>query len=545
MNLSEAWKTSRTTYVELVYRPILRSGLTARRVGTRKSVSDAVTGATINKLIFALFTFGGAIFPFLVYRLRLEGVAVISLTVAVALSVLLVFGYIVLYCVQVLPSFVSTGSFGPLSLLPLSRRETSLVSLMTLWRTLDSILIISLISEAAAVAYYTGSAPAVVLVTITSLSGTLLAVGTALWFTSIFQRRIEGTPGAWGMRLVELRRLFRAALFVLWGLGVMSVVFLFSLISFIAPPLDQLLASSGPPGLVLSAIFPFSAGLLASYFSGHASAGPEIAIAGLGVLVVAVAAAYVSFRASRTLGDLVNPVRARPVISGKRTGLSYSFRTRGPLPGYILKDLRVASRSPATAFLFALPVFEVLAVVVPITSTHIIRMSEVLVGVQVGGGFALFTAFLLVAVEDLGIERRTALPLSEAIRTLSKVSISILTYIPVPLALTVILATRASTFNGAIAVPVVATASIFAACVVEVSVLKFLGESGRGNAVRFVLGIGSGEVVLLIPAFAYSLEFILSLRHELALAVLVGACSIELLGSYLLLVAGGSMRRQS
>jgi len=61
----------------------------------------------------------------------------------------------------------------------------------------------------------------------------------------------------------------------------------------------------------------------------------------------------------------------------------------------MLKDLRVASRNPATGFLFALPLFEILAVVVPLTATAIVRMSALIVGAQVGGGFALFTAFLL------------------------------------------------------------------------------------------------------------------------------------------------------
>ena len=129
MELVEAWKTSQVSYTELVYRPMVRSGYTTRDMGSRKSVQRALTGATLNKLIFAFFTMAGALFPFVLYRLRATTIhltsASIDLTVAVSLSVLLVFGYLVLYCVQVLPSFVSSGSFAPLAQLPVTPREVS------------------------------------------------------------------------------------------------------------------------------------------------------------------------------------------------------------------------------------------------------------------------------------------------------------------------------------------------------------------------------------------------------------------------------------
>jgi len=501
------------SYTELVYRPLLRSGYSVKDSGSPRAVAGALRGATVNKLIFSLFTMGGAVFPFLLYRL---GLASISLEVSVTLSILLVFGYVVLYSVQVLPSFVSSGSFGPLAQLPLTQREVSTVATFTLWRTMDYIVGLSLLTQALTVAYFTGSATATLLVLVTMASASVLAVGTALWLTSVFQRRLEGGS------MAGLRGFFRPLLFVLWGLGVMSAVFLFSLVSFVAPPLNALLADPDTPlGAVVSLIFPFSTGLLVASIAGEHLGFLTQVLAAAGVAAAVVGAALASLGASRIINGVVLPGRAG---ASRRRDVEYSFPVRSPLSAYVLKDLRVASRNPATGFLFALPVFEVIAVVVPLTATPVIRMSALLVGTQVGGGFALFIAFLLVTVEDLGIERRSALPLNEAIRTLSKVLVSTASYLPVPVALAVVLIAKPSTYGGGVLIPFTALVSVFAACVVEVAVLKALTERGKGAALRFMAGVGSGECLLTLPAALYTVVFVASRSHALSVEALV-ACS--------------------
>ncbi len=210
-------------------------------------------------------------------------------------------------------------------------------------------------------------------------------------------------------------------------------------------------------------------------------------------------------------------------------GERFSFKVRGALEGYLLKDLRVATRNPATGFLFALPVFDIIAVAVPLLTTSAIRMSEVLTGVQVGAGFSLFSAFLLVTVEDFGVERRTALPFREKVRTLSKALISTCCYLPVPLSIGLVLLFKTSTFPaGTLAVPVLGIASVFAGCVLEVTVIRILAEDGRGTAVRFGAGVGTGETTMLLPSVAYSVAYILTRDHAEALVVLAALTLAEL-----------------
>jgi predicted permease len=517
-DLAEAWRVSRISYTELVYRPLLRSGYTSKDFGSAKSVKSALRGATANKLIFSIFTMAGAAFPLLFYRF---GLASMSLSVAVALSILLVFGYIVLYSIQILPSFVSSGSFAPLAQLPLSAKERSAVAVLTLWRALDYILVLSIATQLLTVALLTGSPLATALVLVSAVPGSILAVATALWLTSVFQRRLEGG------RMAGVRGMFGPLLYVLWGLGVMSAVFLFSLVSFMAPPLNALLSSStSPTGIAASLAFPFSAGLLVASVSGHVVIGGlslVLASAGVGIAVSGSLAALLGV--SRIIDGIVLPGKLGSV--GPQMA-NYSFRVRGPLGAYVLKDLRVASRNPATGFLFALPIFELVFVVVQLTASHVVKMSALLVATQVGGGFALFVAFLLVTMEDLGVERRSALPLSEAIRTLSKVLISTVMYLPVPIALAAILFTRPSTFGGGTLIPLASLLSLFAACVVEVAVLKSLGDRGSGTEVRFAVGIGSGELVMVIPAVVYAIGFLCSKSQLLSVEALLVSSAIEL-----------------
>jgi predicted permease len=252
----------------------------------------------------------------------------------------------------------------------------------------------------------------------------------------------------------------------------------------------------------------------------------------VGVLAAAVGALLASGAISRLINGVVLPSRN---LLARTSSRGFAFRVRGPLSAYVLKDLRVSSRNPATGFLFALPLFEILAVVLPVTATTVVSMSSLVVGAQVGGGFALFTAFLLVTVEDFGVERKTALPFSERVRTISKAAVSTVTYVPVTVALVVVLLVKPSVFSGAIIVPFASIGSVFAASVFEVVVLKLLAERNSGSAARFIAGIGSGEAVMLVPALAYAALYFSSRSHWASIELMTAISAVELLAAVTIL----------
>ena len=101
--------------------------------------------------------------------------------------------------------------------------------------------------------------------------------------------------------------------------------------------------------------------------------------------------------------------------------------------------------------------------------------------------------------------------------------------------LAAVLLLKPSTFGGGAAVPFAALSSVFAACVVKVLVLKALTERGKGAAVRFAAGVGSGECVLVLPALLYSAEFLVSRSHVLSVEWLAACSAAELAGAAALL----------
>ena len=134
-----------------------------------------------------------------------------------------------------------------------------------------------------------------------------------------------------------------------------------------------------------------------------------------------------------------------------------------------------------------------------------------------------------MTVEDFGVERRTALPFRERVRTLSKTLISTACYLPVPLSLGLVLLFKVSTFPaGSFAVPIFGVASVLAGCILEVTVIRTLAEGGRGTAVRFGAGVGTGETTMLLPSVAYSVAYVISRDHLEALVVLVALTLAEL-----------------
>jgi len=93
-------------------------------------------------------------------------------------------------------------------------------------------------------------------------------------------------------------------------------------------------------------------------------------------------------------------------------------------------------------------------------------------------------------------------------------------------------------------IPFATIASVFAAGVFEVSVLKALADAGKGTAARFFVGVGSGEIVLLLPALAYTAEYFISHSHPAALAALVVFTFLEIVGGSTLLVLKGRAGRR-
>lgn len=197
MKLREAWRTSKAPYVEVTYRStvLTRGGMgggLAAAGDPRRRVNSIIRGAKISKIVFAFFICIASAAPFVQYTLDRTAV---SLASAVTFSLAISLAYLILYSLQVLPSFSSAEPFAILSSLPLEDRDFSLVTMFSFIRTFDYLAVSGVATQVVAVAFVTGSALATVLMTVGALMNMVFAVAIGLGLSRLFYKNITRGAG--------------------------------------------------------------------------------------------------------------------------------------------------------------------------------------------------------------------------------------------------------------------------------------------------------------------------------------------------------------
>ena len=196
--------------------------------------------------------------------------------------------------------------------------------------------------------------------------------------------------------------------------------------------IKSLLSVNTLAGFLLSLIYPFSASLIVAKLSG--SIVPLFTLFGASVaMAIYVLGAW--FSAKWSLGTVKRISQGVGVKIDRLRTMDFRIKSRGPLRGYVVKDLRVTSRNPATAFFFVLPVFETVIIAFLSSNVLFLRASTVLVASTMGAVFALLIPLALLTSEGKGIEYAKTLPITSQRMVASKALITMTTFIPVPFAL--------------------------------------------------------------------------------------------------------------
>lgn len=438
MGLREAWRLSKTPYVEFTYRSMqLVRGSAPRGFGAivdpKNLVRRSIRSGRINKVVFTLLTsLMAGILLIVGYAMNRTPTALVS---SVTLSLTFSLAYILVYLMQVLPSLPGGESYALLSTLPLSERDFSLVAVFSVVRTFDYIIVGTVVVQTAGIAYLTGSLAATLLMFVASLLNSVFAITIAVWLSGQFYRNI--TRGGRSKSGTVVRFLF----LITWGLAVGGIWFSFNLISYLLPAVKTAISGallrSGAAALV-TVIHPLPIAITIA----SAVYGSTGGLGGVSSL------AYVSFVAyfvlalaagRRTLGATSRMIRGQGVRIVRQAAGDFLLRIRAPMVGYLMKDLRVASKNPSMAFLFALPVLETLVIGLSAFG-HALRAVSILSTTMAGSFFTLITASTLLNTEGTGLEYTLSLPIgaSQVIRAKSLVATA--TYVPVPIAMTVLIA---------------------------------------------------------------------------------------------------------
>jgi len=526
MKTADAWRLSAIPYSEMAFRSILQNSSnmwwgsfgrgSSEASGREDLVKRALRIARFDKLIITVFVVVAAGAPFLPQTLG----ASYGISASVTLSLAVSFALIVLYGVQTLSSFVTSGPSPVLSTLPLLRKDVSFVNLLSFVRTSDYLVVGSVACQVFFVLLVTGSALSGFFMLLAGAMNSVMGVGVALWLSSVFYRNILGSK--------QGRRggVLRLALLLAWGVVVLGIGVLFAAAGYLIPLVQSVLAGSDAlTGSILSLVYPFSLGIsVGSVAHGFESMVEKIAlVATVGYLLIAIAVSRWSMTSVASFPEGVSATTG----SGRTHDTSVPLHK--PVTAYAMKDLRVASANLPSAFLFTLPAFETLVILLIRAHLPTLGASTLLVAMTLGGMFSLVLPLVLVSSEGTGFDFAKTMPLRIRTIVFSKALIATAVFL---LAVAVVLAEsllKPLTSPFSILIPFASILAVAAASLLEVRLFLGFAPSGRVTfALQEFARMAAGAGVVLLPAIIYIAVYIPTFNHALAAGAMIVVASAEL-----------------
>jgi hypothetical protein len=527
MKTSDAWRLSAIPYSEMAFRSILQNssnmwwGSFGRGTETQEQgdlVKRALRIARFDKVVLALFVTVAAGAPFYPQVLG----AAYGLSASVTLSLAVSFALIVLYGMQTLSSFVTGGPSPVLATLPLVRSDVSLVNLLSLVRTSDFPIVGSVACQVFFVALLGGSAVSGLLMLLVGVANSALAVSVSLWLSRIFYRDVVGSRrsrGGGALRLVLLSA---------WGIVVVGIGVLFAAAGYLIPLVQGALANPGGlAGPILSLVYPFSLGVsvgATTHLSAISGVEGTALAATAGYLLVTVAASRWSASAVANFQEGASPAPGIGRAPDTRIG------PRGPVVAYLVKDLRMASVNLPSAFLFALPTFETIVVLLYRAGLPTLRASTLLVSTVLGGMVSLILPLVLISSEGAGFDFAKSMPVRMRTIVLSKSLFATAIYVPAVAATYVqgLLKPLASPTSSLI--PLASVLAVAAASSLEVRLFLGFAPAGRATfAIQEFGRLAAGAILVILPATIFAMTYVLTLDHALAAIGMLAVASSELI----------------
>ena len=321
----------------------------------------------------------------------------------------------------------------------------------------------------------------------------------------------------------------RFAMLLLWGVAVVGIGVLFAATGYLIPLVQGVLSTPNVlTSSILSLVYPFSLGVGVGAIA-HLSALTGVEASALAAtacyLLVAVGLAWWSARSVASFPESAS------LASGEGAPPDTSATVHGLVRAYATKDLRMASVNLPSAFLFALPAFETLVILLYRGALPTLRASTLLVAMVLGGLVTLILPLVLVSSEGTGFDFAKTLPLRIRTIAYSKALIATAVFVPAVAVtfLESLLKPLSSTTVGLI--PLASVLAVAAASLLEVRL--FLGFTPAGRAI-FILQdfarMAAGAAIVVLPAVVYAVVYVLGFGHVVPAVSMIVIASIELAG---------------
>lgn len=435
MGWRNALRLSRVGYRELAFQAIyaVRLGNTLPERATadlrgqtdRRVLQSKIMVATLLSLMG--FVGAGALDPRFANLLAPNAPPAIYAASLISGVLLLQLSFLWTTGLQILPTFLSSRFLPLLETLPLAPGDRTKTGFLLYLRLFDLPAAAVLVVTPLSFGWALGSPLAGLVLIPGTVATVLLALGLALATGTYFVRRIQGSPA--GLSSTVLRWLF----LVLWAVPAFAI---YAFISFSPEFLSLFTDLSLHPTLALTAlvaIFPFPFGFLPSLVLHNASAASLILSPWNETVLVLAAGLYLVPLALLGRWLYSAPRRyslALPEVRAPRR-LGAPLRTGSVVPAIIRKDLRVASRSPAYAFVVLLPLLDALVLGLSTFVGHpsapnVFRLGAA--GVSTAALLATFFGPAFFATEVMGYSYTRTLPLGLRALLAGKVSLIVMIY---------------------------------------------------------------------------------------------------------------------
>jgi hypothetical protein len=313
---------------------------------------------------------------------------------------------------------------------------------------------------------------------------------------------------------------------MMWGLLLVGVGFLFSIPWYIMPAVENALMGTGGVNLLLGLLYPFSTGVVVMEV-----VYSNVAL-GLAILASVALAGYVMlavFAGKWSLGTVKSITQDSGLKVTRIEATDFSLKTRRPLLAYILKDLKVASKNPGTAFFFAMPFLETIIITLFISNYAALRVSLVLISSLMGGAFALFLPLALLTAEGKGLEYTKTLPISSGRIIVSKAFVASGAYAFVPLVLVGLALVKPLTTFSAAFIPVFTLIAVLSANVFEMKLFfRTAAKSRLASLVNDVEKLIVGLLTILVPELVYATAVLSSFGYGFSLLLMGATVLFEL-----------------
>jgi len=275
----------------------------------------------------------------------------LNVRLAVGFSFFMVLAFVLMFFLNLTTTtgFFTSGAMKLPSTLPLSRKELESLAVLAFARVFiaPAVLTVTLFPAACLILFGPLAGCVAFIGCLATISVSIRSlIGFSRWFEAKTLSSDESRVGT----------IVRMAATIGLVVGIMSIYMLASYIPYIVQAVITFADSFNGTYLILSVLFPFSFGFLASAVTpGVAFQDFMIPLVSAGMSLLYGVIALVFYRQS---GKLLRGLAIGGVSTGRTGPLrEISIETRTPILAVIRKDLKMATKSVGSAIVFAIPIF--------------------------------------------------------------------------------------------------------------------------------------------------------------------------------------------